>query len=454
VRSNSLQELDRRHWIHPLSQWRDHERNGVNILRSAKGVFLSGDDGVEMLDGFAGLWCVNVGYGQESIVEAASKQMRELPYATSYFGSGAESAIRLAASLGERAPGDCTHVFFTLGGSDSVDTAVRFVQYYYHITGKPEKRHFIALDRGYHGTSTTVSGLTAIPIFQKHFDSPSAYQHHIPSPYPYRHDAGPDGNAIIAACTEALRTKVEEIGVSNVAAFICEPIQGSGGIIVPPPGFLSEMRKVCRELNILFIVDEVITGFGRTGPLFACETESIAPDLMTVAKGLTAGYVPMGAVFISDRIYQEIADSMPPDSPFGHGSTYSGHPVSAAVGLEVLRLYEEGGILKNGLETGTYLQAELAKLADHPLVGNVRGRGMLAAVELVADKSSKTRLDPSLNLSKRISDAGKRNRLIFRAFADGIIGIAPPLTLSKAEADLLIERLSYTLDDVAHGLAQ
>ena len=311
----------------------------------------------------------------------------------------------------------------------------------------PEKKHFIALERGYHGSSSNGAGLTALPIFHDGFDLPRQWQHHIPSPYPYRHPEGPDGAAIIKACVRALRDKVRELGEEAVAAFICEPVQGSGGVIVPPEGFLTAMQDACRELGILFIVDEVITGFGRTGPMFACEHEGLEPDFMTVAKGLTAGYAPMGAAIVSDHVYQVIADAAPNGAPFGHGFTYSGHPVSAAVGLEVIRLYE-GGLIENGKRVGAYFGDRLRELLDHPLVGDVRAKGLLAAVEIVADKATKRKPSPELRLSERLFDQGYRNGVVFRAFADGTIGLAPPLCITEGEVDSLIERLGKTLDSI------
>ena len=451
--SNSLTELDRQHWIHPFSEWREHERSGVRILRSGKEVFVSDDQGTEFLDGFAGLWCVNVGYGQSSIVAAATKQMQELPYATAYFDFGSEPSIRLAAALGELAPGDCSHVFFTLGGSDAVETAIRIVRFACNLGGSPEKRHFIALDRGYHGSLSASSGLTGLRAFHANIDEPGPLRHHIPSPYPYRHPAGPDPAAIIEASVGSLRSKVAEIGQEKVAAFICEPIQGSGGVIVPPDGFLRAMRKTCRELGILFIADEVITGFGRTGPLFACETENIDPDLVIVAKGLTLGYVPMGAVFVSDALYQRTKNAMADGAAFGHGLTYSGHPVAAAVGLEVLRLYREGGLLENAARVGEYFQSRLREFSGHPLVGDVRGRGLLAALELVSDKDTKARFAPEVEISKRLTQAGSRFQLIFRAFSDGVVGFAPALCITREEVDLLIDRLRQVLDAVHEDLA-
>ncbi len=445
--SNSLIDQDRAHLIHPVAPLRAHERRGVTVLQSAAGCMLTDAAGHVLLDGFAGLWCVNTGYGQESIVEAAMEQMRRLPYATGYFHFGSEPAIRLAAKLAELAPGNLDHVFFTLGGSDAVDTVIRMVHYYNNALGRPEKKHFIALERGYHGSSSNGAGLTALPIFHDGFDLPRQWQHHIPSPYPYRHPEGPDGAAIIKACVRALRDKVRELGEEAVAAFICEPVQGSGGVIVPPEGFLTAMQDACRELGILFIVDEVITGFGRTGPMFACEHEGLEPDFMTVAKGLTAGYAPMGAAIVSDHVYQVIADAAPNGAPFGHGFTYSGHPVSAAVGLEVIRLYE-GGLIENGKRVGAYFGDRLRELLDHPLVGDVRAKGLLAAVEIVADKATKRKPSPELRLSERLFDQGYRNGVVFRAFADGTIGLAPPLCITEGEVDSLIERLGKTLDSI------
>lgn len=445
--ANSLMESDRAHWIHPVASWRDHEERGPTILGSGKGSWLTDIEGRTLLDGFAGLWCVNIGYGQESVVEAAAEQMRLLPYATGYFHYGSEPAIQLAQKLAERAPGDLDHVYFSLGGSDAVDSAIRLIRYYYNVTGRPEKKHMIALHRGYHGSSTIGSGLTGLPAFHAHFDTPTQLQHHISCPYPYRSEEADDA-AIIAASVAELKAKVAEIGQDKVAAFFTEPVVGSGGVIVPPKGWLTAMQQACRELDILFIVDEVITGFGRTGPLFACEHEGLTPDLLTVAKGLTSGYVPMGAVFLSDRIYRAIADNTPPGVAVGHGMTYSGHPVSAAVALEVLRLYEEGGLLANGQKSGAYLATKLPGLLDHPLVGDVRSQGLLAGIELVTDKQAKTRPVADLNLPGHLARIGYDNGLIFRAFGDGIVGFAPPLCITEDEIDIMIERFVKSLDDL------
>lgn len=448
TRLDELAALDRAHLIHPVSAWRQHEARGPQVLTEARGAWLTDAEGHQLLDAFAGLWCVNVGYGQSSVVRAASEQLQRLPYATGYFGFASEPAIRLAAELARVAPASLTRTYLTLGGSEAVDAAVRFIVQYWNARGRPTKKHFIALERGYHGSSSFGAGLTALPAFHRGFDLPLKTQHHIPSPNPYRHPQGGDAQALIAASVASLRAKVAELGADHVAAFFCEPIQGSGGVIVPPAGWLKAMREAARELDILFVADEVITGFGRTGPMFACHAEGVEPDLMTLAKGLTSGYAPMGATMMSEAVYATIADAAPADAPIGHGATYSGHPMAAAVALAVLRLYEEGGVLAHGQQVAPQFAAGLEALRDHPLVGDARYRGLLGALELVSDKGSKRGFDASLGLPDRLFAAAYRNGVIFRCFGDSVLGFAPALTFTAVEFEQLFVRLRRTLDDV------
>ncbi|WP_349745085.1 aspartate aminotransferase family protein [Roseateles cavernae] len=443
---DALIALDRAHLIHPVAPWRKHEQRGVTVLESGQGAWLTDASGHQLLDAFAGLWCVNIGYGHESVVQAAAEQMRKLPYATGYFHFGSEPAIRLADKLVQITPASLTRVYLTLGGSEAIDAAIRLITQYYNNTGRPSKKHFIALERGYHGSSSTGAGLTALPAFHRGFDMPLPTQHYIASPYRYR--SGLDEAGQIAASVAALRVKVAELGADNVAAFFCEPIQGSGGVIVPPKGWLKAMSEAARALDILFVVDEVITGFGRTGPMFACEAEGVQPDLMTLAKGLTAGYAPMGAMLMSEQVYAGIADGAPAGALIGHGATYSAHPVSAAVALEVMRLYEEGGILANGQNVAPHFAAVLDGLRDHPLVGDSRHRGLLGALELVSDKTGKRGFDPALGLSDRLFETGYRNGLVFRSFGDHILGFAPALCFSEDEFAIMAQRLKKTLDEI------
>ncbi len=448
MHKEALLNADRACLIHPVISYRAHEARGATILDTADGVFLRDADGVQLLDAFSGLWCVNVGYGQQSVIEAATEQMKRLPYATAYFHYASAPAIELAEQLIALTPASLRHVYFTLGGSDAIDSAIRFIVHYFNAIGQPQKKEMIAIERGYHGSSSVGSGLTALPAFHRQFDLPLRTQHHIPSPYAYRSAKGDDGAALIASSVAALEAKVAELGAERVAAFFCEPIQGSGGVIVPPVGWLKAMQDCCRRLGVLFVVDEVITGFGRTGPLFACEAEGVEPDLMTVAKGLTSGYAPMGATFISAAVYSAIADSAGLEQVIGHGHTYSAHPVSAAIGLAVLKLYHEGGLLANGQAQAMRFAQGLDALRAHPLVGDSRHRGLLGALELVSDKTRRTRFDPALKLSERIADAAYKNRLVFRAFGDNILGFAPALTYNAENFDMLFERLERTLDAV------
>ncbi len=443
-----LEEVDRRHLIHPLTSFRGHEEHGVRIFDRGEGVWLTDIHGRRMLDGFAGLWCVNAGYGQQSIVEAAVEQMRRLPYATGYFHFGSEPAIRLAEKLSSLAPDGLDHVYFTLGGSDAVDSAIRYIVHYFNAIGQPQKKQFIALEWGYHGSSSNGAGLTALASFHRNFDVPRPWQHHIASHYPYRHPQGTDDAAVIASSVAALEAKVVELGADNVAAFCCEPIQGSGGVIVPPRGWLKAMRNACDRLGILMLVDEVITGFGRTGPMFACDEEGVSPDFMTLAKGLTSGYAPMGAMLMHDRIYQAIADSAPASVPVGHGFTYSGHPVSAAIGLEAIRLYEEGGILENGRRSGRRFMDRLEAMRSHPLVGDARGRGLVGALELVVDKDTREPFGADAAVGTRLTQLTWENGVLVRCFAHGVIGFAPALCCTEDEVDEMFDRVERSLDQL------
>lgn len=446
--NDNLVALDRAHLIHPVAPWRKHEKRGVTILESGKGAWLKDSEGKDLLDAFAGLWCVNIGYGQESVVQVAAEQMRKLPYATGYFHFGSEPAIRLADKLVEISPASLTRAYLTLGGSEAVDGAIRLITQYYNSVGRPQKKQFISMQRGYHGSSSSGAGLTALPAFHRGFDLPKPWQHYIPSPYPYRNEAGADSQTVINGSVAALKKAVADIGADNVAAFFTEPIQGSGGVIVPPKGWLKAMAQACRELDILFVADEVITGFGRTGPMFACDADGVEPDLMTIAKGLTSGYVPMGATLMSERIYAGIADGAPEGAAIGHGATYSGHPVGAAVALEVIRIYQEGGMLAHAQGVTPAFADALDSMIEHPLVGESRHRGLLGALELVSNKKTKAGFDPSLNLSDKIASIGYENGLIFRAFADNILGFAPALCFTEDEFGIMKSKLKKTLDDV------
>jgi len=446
MQTPALTDLDSKYLVHPVSNFRDHQEKGVKILTSGNGAWLTAADGNTYLDAFAGLWCVNIGYGQQRVVDAAITQMTTLPYATGYFGFGSEPAIVLAEKLVSMTPSSLQHVYFSLGGSDAVDAAIRYITHYFNAIGKPAKKHIISLQRGYHGSSSTGAGITGLPAFHTNFDVPTPQQHKISCPYLYRSEFT-TGEELIAASVKELEDKVAEIGADNVAAFFCEPVVGSGGVIVPPKGWLKAIADTCKRLGILFLVDEVITGFGRTGKMFACEHEGIEPDLMTIAKGLTSGYAPMGAVLMSDEIFNGIADGPNKAAVVGHGQTYSAHPVSAAVALEVIKIYEES-MLAHAQTVAPYFEAKLQACMAHPLVGDARSIGLLGAIELVADKATKRQFDPALKLNETIADIAWKHKLIFRAFGDNILGFAPALCFTESDFDALFERLQLTLDEV------
>lgn len=446
MNTQDLVKLDGLHLVHPVSNFREHQEKGVKLLKSGHGPWVKDSHGSEYLDCFAGLWCVNLGFGQQRVVDAATRQMQELPYATGYFGFGSEPAALLAKKLVDITPDSLQHVYFSLGGSDAIDAALRYITHYFNAIGKPTKKHIISLQRGYHGSSSLGAGVTGLPMFHTNFDVPTPQQHKISCPYFYRSDFETEAE-LIAASVQELEDKVNSIGVDNVAAFFSEPVIGSGGVIVPPKGWYKAIADTCKRLGILFLADEVITGFGRTGTMFACEHEGVQPDLMTLAKGLTSGYAPMGALLMSDEIFSGIADGPNKAAVVGHGQTYSAHPVSAAIALEVIDIYEES-ILGHAQELAPYFQSKLKECLAHPLVGDVRCQGLLASVELVANKTTKRQFPMDIKLSEKINDIAWQHKIIFRTFGDNILGFAPALCFTKEEFDTLFERLNNVLNEV------
>jgi adenosylmethionine-8-amino-7-oxononanoate aminotransferase len=444
---DSLRQKDLAHYLHPMTPLAAHERRGPIVLRSGKGAYVTDVDGKELLDGFGGLWCLSVGYGQESVIQAVSEQLRRLPYASAFTHVASEPVIELAAKLASITPPSVQHAFFTLGGSDAVESALKIARYAHAANGNPERRHYVALDLGYHGSAFVGCAVSGVSYLHPYLGLDFDFIHHIPSHYPYRHAAGPDPQAIIDASVRAFEAKIAEVGAGKIAAFITEPFHGAAGVILPPEGWLTAMQNVCREHGIFFIVDEVITGFCRTGKFFACEHENLEPDLMTMAKGLTSAYVPMGGVMISDAIYRTLVDKVPDGMPFGHGFTYSGHPVAAAAALAVIKLYEDG-ILEQSARVGAHLQRRLAEFADDPWVGDARGFGMAGALELVQNKGTKESFPTSARVGARVQAAAYKNGLIFRAMGRDVLGFAPPLVCTESDIDKLADRLRRSIDEV------
>ncbi len=441
-KTREWQELSRAHHLAPFTDYKQLHENGPRIITKAEGVHLWDSEGNKILDGMAGLWCVAIGYGREELVAAASKQMRELPFYNTFFMTAHPPVLELAKAISDVAPEGMNHVFFTGSGSEGNDTMLRMVRHYWDLKGKPAKKVIIGRINGYHGSTVAGTSLGGMAGMHKQGDLPIPGIVHIPQPYWFGEggDMTPDEFGIWAA--DQLEKKILEVGEDKVAAFIAEPIQGAGGVIIPPDTYWPRIREILAKYDILFVADEVICGFGRTGEWFGSDYYGNKPDLMTIAKGLTSGYVPMGGLIVSDKVFQVINEG----GDFNHGFTYSGHPVAAAVGLENLRILKEEKIIervKN--ETAPYLQARLRELADHPLVGEVRGVGMLGAIELVKNKATRERYPSDKAAGMTCRGYCFSNGLIMRAVGDTMI-IAPPLVITKQEIDELVEKARMCLD--------
>ena len=435
------QDLSSAHHLAPFSDYTQLAQKGPRIITKADGVYLWDSEGHKILDGMAGLWCVAIGYGREELVQAASTQMRELPYYNLFFQTAHPPALELAKAIADLAPEGMNHVFFTGSGSEGNDTVLRLVRHYWALKGKPEKKVIISRVNGYHGSTVAGASLGGMSGMHEQGDLPIPGIVHIPQPYWFGEggDMTPEAFGIWAA--EQLEKKILDVGEENVAAFIAEPIQGAGGVIIPPESYWPKIKEVLARYDILFVADEVICGFGRTGHWFGSNYYDLAPDLMTIAKGLTSGYIPMGGVIVRDEVVKVINQG----GDFNHGFTYSGHPVAAAVALENLRILRDEHIVDNvRTQAAPYLQKRLRELQDHPLVGEVRGLGMLGAIELVKDKSTRTRYEGQ-GAGMICRQFCFDNGLIMRAVGDTMI-IAPPLVISHAEIDELVGKARLCLD--------
>jgi len=436
-------ELDRRH-LHPFTDYRALRAEGSRIITRASGVHLWDSDGRRLLDGMAGLWNVMIGYGRAELADAAHRQMLELPYYNTFFKTATPPSIELARTLVDMTPDGLNHVFFASSGSEANDTIVRMVRHYWNLLDKPEKKTIISREYAYHGSTLAAASLGGMAAMHEVADLPLPGFAHIMPPYWYDYggDMSPDEFGRHAAAR--LEAKIEELGADRVAAFIGEPVQGAGGAIIPPDTYWPEIERICRDHDVLLIVDEVICGFGRLGTWFGAESVGIErPDFMTLAKGITSGYLPLSAVMVGDRVADAFHEA---EGEFTHGFTYSGHPVPCAVALENLRLIESEGLVERVAEkTGPYFAERLASLADHPLVGEVRTRGLIGAVELVADKDTRRHFDPLGDVGAICRDHCFANDLVLRAVRDAMV-TAPPLIISRAEIDELVDGLSRCID--------
>ena len=438
------QALDRRHHLHPFSEHRGLRSLGTRVMVRGEGVHVWDSEGNRLLDSMAGLWCVNIGYGRPEMAEAAAAQIRALPYYNSFFGTAAPSSIALAAKVAQIAPEGLNQVFFANSGSEANETNLKIVRYYWNLMGRPRKKTVIARDYAYHGVTMATASVSGLTDMHPQADLPlPGLVARIEGAYWYRHggDLTPAEYGLKAA--QALEAKILELGPETVGAFIAEPIYGAGGVMVPPETYWPEIQRICRKYEVLLIADEVVCGFGRTGRWFGSQTLGIEPDLMTVAKGLSSGYLPISAAIVHDRIAEVLVGA---GQEWVHGFTYSGHPTAAAVALKNLEIIEGEGLVERVAEDiGPYFQSRLRELEAHPLVGEVRGVGLLAGIELVKDKATRTSHDPALRVGPRVRGHCFANGLIIRAARDSMM-TAPPLVITHGEVDEMIAILRRCLD--------
>jgi len=443
LKNDQLDQWDRENFFHPSTHLAQHARgeSPSRIVKTAAGCHIEDRDGNRLLDGFAGLYCVNAGYGRTEITDAIATQARELAYYHSYAGHGTEASITLSKMILDRAPSNMSKVYFGLGGSDANETNIKLIWYYNNILGRPEKKKIISRWRGYHGSGLMTGSLTGLELFHKKFDLPLAQVIHTQAPYYFhRADLGQSEQAFTAFCVAELEAMIDREGADTIAAFIGEPVLGTGGIVPPPAGYWPAIQAVLKQHDILLIADEVITGFGRLGTMFGCEHYGIEADFITIAKGLTSAYAPLSGSIVSDRVWKVLEQGTDEYGPIGHGWTYSAHPIGAAAGVANLKLIDALGLVQNATDTGDYLNATMRDaLGDHPHVGDIRGVGMLCAVELVKDRDSRTFFDPADKIVPQVAAALLADGVIGRAMPQAdILGFAPPLCLTRQEADEIV----------------
>ncbi|MDP3341927.1 aspartate aminotransferase family protein [Frigidibacter sp.] len=451
--SNSLAAADIATSLHPYTDARALEENGPIIIARGEGIHVWDTAGNKYIEGLAGLWSVAVGFGEKRLADAAYKQMNLLPYYHIFAAKAHEPSIRLAEKLVEISPEPLTRVFYTNSGSEANDTVVKLVWYMNNALGRPAKKKFLARTKGYHGITIASGSLTGLPNNHRDFDLPAIPVVHLTCPHFYRFGLEGETEAEFTARLLAeLEAVIEREGADTIAAFIGEPLMGAGGVMVPPEGYWPGVEAICRKHDILMVSDEVINGFGRTGERFGCETYGFTPDIMTVSKQITSSYMPLAAVLFTEEIYNAIADNSHKIGTFGHGYTASGHPVAAAVALENIAILEERDLMNAANRLGPRLQAGLRQYADHPLVGEVRGAGLIAGIELVADKATKAPFTPIGRVGAQAAVFGHAEGLIFRAVGD-TLALCPPLIVTEADIDQIVEKMGRALDRTAEWLA-
>nr|WP_321507976.1 aspartate aminotransferase family protein [uncultured Celeribacter sp.] len=454
--NDQLAKWDRENFFHPSTHLAQHARGETpsRVIKTAEGVHIEDRDGTRLLDAFAGLYCVNVGYGRQDIAEAIADQARELAYYHAYVGHGTEASITLSKMVLDRAPAHMSKVYFGLSGSDANETNIKLIWYYNNILGRPEKKKIISRWRGYHGSGVMTGSLTGLETFHNKFDLPRAPIVHTEAPYYFRRpDADMSEEAFTAHCVAALEELIEREGADTIAAFIGEPVLGTGGIVPPPAGYWTAIQAVLDKHDILLVADEVVTGFGRLGSMFGSEHYGMKPDLITIAKGLTSAYAPLSGSIVGDKMWKVLEQGTDENGPIGHGWTYSAHPVGAAAGVANLQLIDKLSLVENAGAVGAYLKAGLQDaLGAHANVGDIRGEGMMCAVEFVKDRDSRSFFDAGDKIGYQIAGALLAEGVIGRAMPQGdILGFAPPFCLTRDEADTVIAATKKAVSSVLPG---
>ncbi len=455
TRNLSLEEMDKQSLIHPYTSIAAHLRDGPLIVASGKGAHVNDVHGKRYLDAMGGLWCVNIGHGREEMVEAIAAQTRDLAYYHLFFSMSQEPAIRLADKVLSLMPPQMSKVFFCNSGSEANDTQVKIVWYYNNLRGKPEKRKIISRQRGYHGVTVAAASMTGLPNLHQSFNLPLADFIHTSAPHHYREaEDGMSERAFSRKLAADLEALILKEGPETCAAFIAEPVMGAGGVVVPPEGYFAEIQPILRKYDILFIVDEVICGFGRLGRWFGTDYFDLAPDMISIAKGLTSAYVPMSAAVISEDIWQVLKEGSPETGPFAHGYTYGGHPVAAAAGLKTIEIMQREDLVGHAARVAPCFQQRLREaFADHPLVGEVRGVGLMAGIELVADKDRKLAFAAEREVAARVAREALELGMICRGMANTVC-FSPPLVVTESEVDELVDKFGRALGRFGDELAR
>ncbi len=447
---STLAEADLSALFHPYTNLVRHPETGPLVITRGEGIRVFDENGKDYIEGLAGLWCTALGWGETRLAEVAAAQMRELPFYHLFTSKAHAPGVRLAEALKALAPVPDAKVFLACSGSEANDTAIKMIWYRNNARGLPEKKKIIARERAYHGVTVATGSLTGLPVNQRGFDLPIDRILHTGCPHYWRYaEKGETEEQFASRRAEELEKLILAEGPDTIAAFFAEPVMGAGGVIVPPKGYFEKIQAVLKKYDVLLVADEVITGFGRTGNMFGCDTFGIRPDMMTVAKGLSSGYLPISALIVAGHVYEPIKQQSGEIGVFGHGLTYGGHPVPAAVALETLKIYAERDIVGHVRRVAPVLQDGLRALQQHPLVGEARGLGLIGALEMVADKDAKTPFDPKLAVGARVVAKAQANGLILRAMGDAV-AFAPPLIITEAEIAELLSRFRAALDE-AHG---